>query len=208
MTSPSTITEAEIDEIIDPEIRKEIGDPVPIALTATIVYIPLMLLGGALAWFWQESLPGNLDPTVLGKGLLHGFGAGCILVVLTWLTGSRVRALRVLEAEFRATLGDISSLQILGLALLSGVAEELLFRGTLQPWLGITWASIIFGLLHFVPNLVFLPWTIFALITGFIFGWLYEACGTLVAPVTAHITVNWLNLWLIVRGRRAFNRGP
>lgn len=208
MTPPPTITEAELDEIIDPEIRKEIGDPVPIALTATIVYIPLMLLGGALAWFWQQSLPGNLDPIVLGQGILHGFGAGCILVVLTWLTGSRVRALRVLEAEFRSTLGDISSLQILGLALLSGVAEELLFRGTLQPWLGITWASIIFGLLHFVPNIVFLPWTIFALITGFIFGWLYEDCDTLAAPITAHITVNWLNLWLIVRGRRAFNRGP
>jgi membrane protease YdiL (CAAX protease family) len=206
MTTPPTLSDEELAHIIDPDIRKEIGDPVPVALAATIVYIPLMILGGALAWFWQESLPGNLDPLVLGTGVLHGFGAGCILVVLTWLTGARVRALRLLKEEFRSTLGDISSLQILGLALLSGVAEELLFRGTLQPWLGLSWSAIIFGLLHIVPNVVFLPWTIFALITGFIFGWLYEKCDTLAAPITAHITVNWLNLWLIVCGRRMFNR--
>jgi membrane protease YdiL (CAAX protease family) len=206
MTTPPTLSDDELARIIDPDIRQEIGDPVPVALTATIVYIPLMILGGTLAWFWQESLPGNLDPLVVGTGVLHGFGAGCILVVLTWLTGARVRALRLLKEEFRSTLGDISSLQILGLALLSGVAEELLFRGTLQPWLGLSWSAVIFGLLHVVPNVVYLPWTIFALITGFIFGWLYENCDTLAAPITAHITVNWLNLWLIVRGRRVFSR--
>jgi membrane protease YdiL (CAAX protease family) len=86
---------------------------------------------------------------------------------------------------------------------LSATAEECLFRGTLQPWLGYVPTSILFGLLHFVPIRVFLPWTAFAMIAGFVFGALFGGTGNLITPIVAHALVNGVNLHLIVRGRRA-----
>jgi len=72
----------------------------------------------------------------------------------------------------------------------------------MQPWLGFVPTSIIFGALHFVPSKVFIPWTVFALAAGFIFGALLEWRGSLVSPICAHIMVNAINLSMIVTGRR------
>ncbi|MEE8408935.1 MAG: CPBP family intramembrane glutamic endopeptidase, partial [Myxococcota bacterium] len=69
-----------------------------------------------------------------------------------------------------------------------------LFRGTLQPTLGLWLAAAVFAVLHIGPNVRFLPWTIMALGAGLAFGGLFSWTGNLVAPVLAHITVNYLNL--------------
>ena len=47
----------------------------------------------------------------------------------------RVKPFELLAREFRAILGHLSHRQIIWIAILSGAAEELVFRGTLQPWL-------------------------------------------------------------------------
>ena len=101
------------------------------------------------------------------------------------------------------------------IAVYSGVGEEALFRGWLQPWLigafngwfggggepsvlitalGVLAASLIFGLLHFpvVPELR--PWTAFAVGAGLAFGALAAWSGSLLAPLLAHFLINWLNL--------------
>jgi hypothetical protein len=85
------------------------------------------------------------------------------------------------------------------LACASGLAEEMFFRGALQPRVGFVMASLLFGLIHFVPRREFYPWTVFAVIVGFVFGWLFIATGNLVAPIVAHTVVNGINLPLLVR---------
>jgi hypothetical protein len=79
----------------------------------------------------------------------------------------------------------------------SGFAEEAFFRGALQPQVGLVIASLIFGVVHFVPRREFLPWTAFAIAAGFLFGWLFDTTGNLVAPVVAHASINAVNLWLL-----------
>ena len=85
------------------------------------------------------------------------------------------------------------------MAVASGFSEELLFRGALQPRVGLLVASVLFGAVHFVPRRQLLPWTGFAIAVGLLFGWMFETTGNLVAPVVAHCVVNGVNLPLLIR---------
>jgi len=190
----------EIDSLIDPEVRAEIGDPISMPDAAAVVYLPMLIVGLVLCVFWMETLPGpNFHGVRLLEDLGIGVAVGLALVAVTWFLALWLRPLQELEIEFRKVLGRLPARQILVLALLSGTAEELIFRGTLQPWIGYVAASVIFGCLHFVPSGTFIPWTLFALGAGFIFGWLFQIRESLVAPTVAHVVVNALNLLFIMK---------
>ena len=194
-------------EEIEPEILAEIGDPVPVTFAATVVYLPILVVSLLLCVFWQETIPGprfSAGEILTDLGL--GAAVGLSLVFLTVFLARYLRPLRELEISFQKVLGPLPTSHIIYLALLSGIAEESCFRGWMQPWMGYVPTSILFGLLHFVPSKVFLPWTLFALLVGFIFGALFEWRESLVAPMTAHILVNGINLHLIVTGRRLGRR--
>ena len=75
----------------------------------------------------------------------------------------------------------------------------MLFRGALQPAVGIVWASLIFGACHFLPRKELMLWSVYAVAMGFAFGLLYEWTGHLMAPVTAHALVNGVNLPRLAR---------
>jgi membrane protease YdiL (CAAX protease family) len=194
------VSDDDVDQLIDAELREEIGDPIPVTFAATVVYVPLLFAGLALA-LWSGAPILGAAPSL--RSLLGDLGLGLVtgltLVGITCLLTPRMPPLERLSAEFRQLLGPLGHAEILRLALLSGLAEEVLFRGWLQPQVGWILASILFGLLHFVPSKVFLPWTVFALGAGFAFGGLAEFReGSIVAPTVAHIVVNGVNLRLIV----------
>lgn len=131
----------------------------------------------------------------LGAGLL---GAG-IIVAISWEFTRRTRAGDSLARVLASVLGPLSLPQCLTLALVSGVAEEVFFRGALQPRVGLVAASLLFGLAHFAPRRDLLPWTGFSILAGLLLGTLFEATGNLLAPVTAHTVINAVNLSLLVR---------
>jgi membrane protease YdiL (CAAX protease family) len=140
----------------------------------------------------QRGLSWGLD---LAVGLAAG---GVVLAVSHWMTRYTTWG----EALARALAGVLQGISVpnaLLLALASGMAEEMLFRGALQPQVGWLAASLLFGLVHFVPRRVFLPWTGFAVVVGFLFGALFLWTGNLVAPVVAHVLVNAVNLPMLIR---------
>jgi len=98
-----------------------------------------------------------------------------------------------------ALIGPLRTSQCLLLALVSGVAEEVFFRGVLQPRIGLVAASVLFGLAHFAPSRELLPWTLFSLAAGFLLGVLFDATGNLIAPVLTHVLVNAVNLQLLIK---------
>jgi membrane protease YdiL (CAAX protease family) len=100
----------------------------------------------------------------------------------------------LLEAAIYNVFGPLEKSTIAFLALLSSVGEEFFFRGVLQPEIGYIFTSIIFGSIHFIPQKVFLPWTIFAIIMGFILGWLYLYSDNLIFPIITHGAINYINL--------------
>jgi membrane protease YdiL (CAAX protease family) len=147
--------------------------------------------------------PSGLPPThfSLFGGLLLGGGAGVAFGMgIAWLTRFsvyRFKWSRNLHIEFRGLLGPLSDLDILVFALLSAVAEEMFFRGALQPLLGIVPTSFIFGFLHIAPSRKFISWPFQALAMGFAFGGMYWLSGNLAAPIMAHFTINYQNLHFI-----------
>jgi hypothetical protein len=125
-----------------------------------------------------------------GLGLFTAF----LLVFLSRELVARTRSGEALARAMGRVLGALPVLHTTLLALMSGVAEELLFRGALQPQLGLVAASLLFGLAHFVPRREFLLWTAFAVVAGALFGALFIGTGNLLAPMVAHVTVNAVNL--------------
>jgi membrane protease YdiL (CAAX protease family) len=209
--TPPPIAADHLDHMIDPELRAEIGDPVPITFAATVVYLPLLVGGFLTAIFWTKTITAQPWST---RGIAIDIAAGAatalMLVLVTYVLARAVKPFELLEREFRAILGHLSHGEIIWIAVLSGAAEELVFRGTLQPWLTGFWGppaalvatSLVFGLLHFVPDRVFLPWTAFATVVGFICGGLYQVFDSVIPPAVAHTLLNAINLELIVNGGR------
>lgn len=130
-------------------------------------------------------------------GLATGIVLGFLVSRVTIHSVKRYAWARLLHVEFRAILGKLSTRDALVYALSSSVGEELFFRGALQPLLGLTATSLVFGLLHIGPGRRFIPWTFQAIAMGFVFGWLFETLGDLTAPLVAHFTINYLNLQFV-----------
>jgi len=83
---------------------------------------------------------------------------------------------------------------LLVLAVFSAAGEELMFRGLLQPWIGLWPQAILFGLAHQLPGASRWVWAIWAFLVGLALGALFELSGSLLGPVVAHAVVNGCNL--------------
>lgn len=136
--------------------------------------------------------------------LLHigaGLAIGLVMVGLSRLSTAKFAWAMNLADEFRNVLGGVERRGVLVIALASSLAEEALFRGLLQPSLGLWLTAAIFAVLHVGPTPRYLPWTVMAFGAGLLFGGLFQWSGDLVAPFVAHATVNYLNLRYLVPER-------
>lgn len=139
---------------------------------------------GSMAWWAQ-----------IGLGLCVAAAVILASYAITELTGWGGELARAMAEPLRGLrLPDA-----LLLASASGLAEEMFFRGALQPRVGLMAASVLFGALHFAPRRELLPWTGFAVVMGFVLGGLFIWSGSLLAPVIAHTVINAVNLPLLVR---------
>ena len=123
-----------------------------------------------------------------------GAGSGLAVVVICRVMVKRFRSWYRLNLRFRQLLGELSGRDVLFIAFASSFGEELLFRGLIQPELGLIATSLIFGLLHIGTEKIFIGWTAMAVIMGFLLGGLFELTGNLLAPLLTHFTVNYFNL--------------
>ncbi len=156
----------------------------------------------AVAWIWLHfTRPGRSTelwaPADWPRCLALGAAAGLAVVGLSILAGRLFSWARRLESEFGWILGAQRKSEIVFLALLSGLAEEYLFRGALQEKFGLWVATAVFAVIHWPLNRNFLPWPFLAGVIGLGLGGLREWTGSLVAPAAAHVVINLANLWRI-----------
>ena len=130
---------------------------------------------------------------------IAGLGVGLVTVGISELLTRWTDLGEGLADVLGEGLAGIGTGNALLLALASGTAEEMLFRGALQPAVGIFWASLIFGACHFLPRKELVLWSAYAVLMGFAFGWLFEWTGQLLAPIVAHTVVNGINLPRLAR---------
>jgi len=167
-----------------------------------------VVAGAALAWRWgvrgapmfTQGAPGSPpDPLPVAWSVAVGLGLGLAIVALsqlwTWLWPAGEAVARMLGEA----LGELRWRDSVLLAAASGLAEEMLFRGALQPEVGLLAASVLFALAHLVPRWPGVLWSVFALVIGLVLGGACLWTGSLWAPVVAHVVVNAVNLPLLSR---------
>ncbi|HXT21249.1 MAG TPA: CPBP family intramembrane glutamic endopeptidase [Thermoanaerobaculia bacterium] len=163
---------------------------------AAWVYLVLAIAG--LAWIgWQRhGIPAALflpAPPRWWIDPLAGVAAAAALL-LAWWAVHRLPLARRLETTLRERLGPLTLAEAYGLALLSGIAEEVFFRGALQAAWGYAAATVLFALLHSGRGREMLLWTASALAAGVLLGALVLWRGTLFAAIVAHALVNAVQL--------------
>ncbi len=161
-----------------------------------------VLAGAGLLWCrlrtgaWLPSSLAGGDP-LAGVGL--GVATAGVEIAVTGILLERAPCFRRLAEEFRGLLGPLDTRTAAVLALASGPAEEIFFRGAMQPVFGLAATSLLFGLVHCGPGRRYLVWTAFAVVMGFLLGGILELTGSLLGPILVHTAVNGVNLLRIGR---------
>jgi membrane protease YdiL (CAAX protease family) len=167
-----------------------------------IAYTLLALLACVASWFAFDRLPFSLPDPWLALppsiawlySLLIGGAFGGVIVLGSRLSVGRFRWAQRLHREFRPIARQLSGGDILVLAVLSGVAEELLFRGLLQPYVGVVAQALLFGVVHQMRGPSRWVWAAWAAAVGLGLGIIYQLTGSIWGPVLAHAMVNAINL--------------
>ncbi|MCA9539983.1 MAG: CPBP family intramembrane metalloprotease [Myxococcales bacterium] len=166
-----------------------------VVMIAVAALLQLGFGGDLSALFARRPLPAD-GPVV---DIALGVAVGLLAVLLSRLGTARFDWSRRIDAEFRDLLGPLEPREIFGLAIASALAEEMFFRGFLQPLIGLEASAVVFGAAHVPWRRSLIAWTFAALAMGYVLGWMFEARGNLIAPVLAHFTVNYFNLHALVR---------
>jgi membrane protease YdiL (CAAX protease family) len=133
-----------------------------------------------------------------------GVTLGLLLAVGTRYSVPRFAWAKNLHLELRPFAKDVSPVGIVMLALTSSLGEELLFRGLLEPWLGLWLQALLFGVLHQMAGPSRWVWAGWATLVGLLFGSIFELTGSLAGPLAAHALVNGLNLSYL----KSYDPGP
>jgi membrane protease YdiL (CAAX protease family) len=168
----------------------------------SVAYAALAVLAAALAVYWHNGspfahpepwleLPARMSHTY---SLLLGVSFGLLIVLSTRAVVPRFRWARRLHGELRPIARSISVVGIVVLAALSSLGEELLFRGLLQPWLGVIVQSLVFGIVHQIRGPSRWVWVSWATGVGLVLGLIFQLTGSLLGPLAAHGLINGLNL--------------
>jgi uncharacterized protein len=186
-------------------------------------------VGGPKRWRWVAfGLEGGLLVLALGLGWLLGIdpwatwvwdaraaGVGLIgvvppLALLVWIVQSTGRPAVELRELVRSLLVPAFSgwrvWELVALAGVAGLSEEVLFRGVIQAglggWLGagfgLMGSALLFGLAHWLSPF----YAGLAMVMGLWFGLVWLVSGSLVAPVLAHALYDAVALvWLVGPGK-------
>jgi uncharacterized protein len=163
--------------------------------SAWTFYLILAIVG--IVWLGMSrgslELAFFVDPARLPQDILIGVGSAALLLGF-WALGRRsIRKMAELEHLLANAIGPLSPEEVIALALISGFAEELFFRGAMLHSWGFVASTLIFGLVH-TGRGAFRYWTVFALLAGALFGGIVLLTGTLFPAILAHILVNAVNL--------------
>lgn len=160
------------------------------------------LLGGAGSGIsWRSMITLRPTPWILGLG--GGTALAGINALLLLAGGPANPLYRWIFRPFRRALIDrlppLSWEDIVLISVMSGLAEEILFRGWLQTSLGLIPASILFGLVH-VWGREGIGYGLYATGLGAALGGLFALTGNLWTPILAHAVNNLLGLGAVRLG--------
>jgi membrane protease YdiL (CAAX protease family) len=187
--------------------------PEPLPDRQTVVRLAILVEGGLivlamlLGWLLRQPPLEKLrwDSLDALYGLLATLPLLVLFLVLTrWPVGPLRRIKEFSDEVIRPLLAPCSLVDLVGISVLAGLGEEMVFRGVLQgvlsrwftPWLGIILASVLFGLLHAIT----VTYAVLAALMGAYLGWLFRATDNLLVVVLVHALYDLLVLLYLLRG--------
>jgi membrane protease YdiL (CAAX protease family) len=145
---------------------------------------------------WSTLRPaGLLSWETASAGLLGlVFGAVVAALVIHW------RPLHILVKRLASLVAweTLRTSDYFVIALMAALGEEPLFRGALQPLIGLVPAALLFGVLHATSA----AHVILACLLGLLLGWFYQWSGNLWPPIAAHLTIDLVTGLLLARTLR------
>lgn len=141
------------------------------------------------AWLPLEGVEAHAFSLVLG-GV---FAAAVVLV--TRVLVENTKWAKALHRDLRPMTVALDGTGIFAIAALSALAEELVFRGLLMPWLGLVPQALLFGVVHAqLSGPSRWVWVAWASVVGLALGAMFGLTGSLLGPMLAHALINGLNL--------------
>ncbi len=159
---------------------------------AVMIGLAVLLRGGDVSgWF---------PPDAWRRDTLLGLGVGAAFALAAWtLVGILPPFRRMMDLLLRTLdLPTFRPHHALLLGLLAGVPEEVLFRGAIQPALGLPLTALLFGALHALTPAYF----VYATLAGAFLGGLEAWRGGLWAPIAAHTAIDAIVFLLLIRSAR------
>lgn len=146
------------------------------------------LLAHPAPWLALSSVEAHASSLLLGAAFALAIIASTrvFLARFAWAKG--------LERELGPLAKGLGPGQLLTVTLLSTLAEELLFRALLAPYLGVVLSSALFGLVHQLKGPSRWVWVLWAAVFGLGAASIYALTGSLLGPLAAHALVNGVNL--------------
>jgi membrane protease YdiL (CAAX protease family) len=179
----------------------------PIVLLAIVVEGGLILAAWVLGWMLDQPPLRKFQWTV--QGGMQGVAAVVPMLALFWVlnrwpVGPLADIKDFTNRILCPMLAPCTVVDLLGISVLAGLGEELLFRGVLQetfsralpPALALLAASVLFGLVHAVTP----TYAVLASLSGLYLGWLFLATDNLLVPVIAHALYDFGVLLYLLRG--------
>jgi membrane protease YdiL (CAAX protease family) len=164
------------------------------ALLAVMAFALALALRDGPPWTHPEPWLALPLEHALALSALLGVIAAAVVIASTRVSVRYFAWARLLHSELRPVARDLGPGQILLVAGLSSLGEELLFRGLLTPTVGVVLSAALFGLAHQMKGPLRWVWAAWAMGVGLILGALFALTGSLVGPLLTHALVNAANL--------------
>lgn len=198
-----------LDEPNPPEGPRGFYSPDSVFIMA--VAVEAVLLFTATIWMVVAALPisnwFNFSRASFTAGLAAGLTITIFDFFLLYLSNRLYKSVFVLRSmrdlvyqEMCPLFSRLRTFQIVFLALSSGIAEEIFFRGVMEEKLGLITANFCFALAHF-PRFYYFPYALWAGAIGFLMSYLKLKTGSLYAPIICHTVINLFSLTIITKLR-------
>jgi membrane protease YdiL (CAAX protease family) len=187
-----------------------------------VVTLAVLVEGGLIGVAWVLGWLADQPPLAFfrwdGVDALIGVAATLPPLLLfaacrRWPIGPLAPLDRFLERVVRPLLAPCTLLDLLGISVLAGLGEEMLFRGVLQPvlerwsgsvWVGLVGAALLFGVMHAAT----FTYAVLAAAMGAYLGWLLQRTNNLLTPVLVHALYDFVVLLYLMYGLGAAPQPP
>jgi len=163
---------------------------------SSISYLVMAVVGFEICWWYHQNVGALLGPLNYELRVTIGIVAAAVffLCICQRFMEEQFPSYRKFKKSLAAIFSGVNVLGAIWLALLSSVGEEILFRGAIQPFLGVWFTSFLFGLLHLDSEGGVCIWTVWAILAGIILGAVVNVTGSLWPAIIIHFIVNFIGI--------------